>query len=48
VEVERDRRAAEVLAEGQRAAARFDEVAEERVAGLAELVVARLLGGTDA
>jgi vacuolar-type H+-ATPase subunit H len=47
VEAERDRRATEVLLEGKRAAARFDEVAEGRVAELADIVVARLLRGAD-
>jgi len=47
VEAERDRQAAKVLADGKRAAARFDEVSEGRVTELAELVVARLLSGAD-
>ncbi|MDH4130758.1 MAG: hypothetical protein OEV95_03025 [Gemmatimonadota bacterium] len=45
VEAERDRRAAEIMADGRRAAAGFDEVAESRIAELAALVVGRLLRG---
>ena len=47
VEAERVRRASEVLLEGRRAATRFDEVPESRVAELAQLVVARLLRGAE-
>jgi vacuolar-type H+-ATPase subunit H len=45
VEVERDKRTREVLAEGERQAARFDTVPDAKVALLAEVVVNRLLHG---
>jgi vacuolar-type H+-ATPase subunit H len=45
VEAERDKRTAEVLAEGERQAVRFDTVPEAQVARLAEVVVNRLLHG---
>ena len=44
VEAERGRRATELLADGSRQAARFDGVPEARIAELAGLVLARLVG----
>jgi vacuolar-type H+-ATPase subunit H len=45
VETERDRRAAEVLADGRRQAAAYDAVPPERIEALADLALARLLSG---
>jgi len=45
VETERDRRAAEVLAEGRRQAASYDAVPDDRVRALAERALARFLAG---
>jgi len=46
VEEERDRRVAEVLAQGKDEVSRFDTVPEETIAALADRVVALLLGET--
>lgn len=45
VEAERDRRAAEVLADGKRVAATFDAITPERIETLADRALALLLSG---
>jgi hypothetical protein len=45
VERERTSRAAELLAEGRKRAARYDDLAGTRIAELAGVVIERLLGG---
>lgn len=45
VETERDRRAAEVLAEGRRQAAAYDALPPERISAAADLALAQLLAG---
>jgi vacuolar-type H+-ATPase subunit H len=47
VERERSSRAAELLAEGRRRAARFDDLPESRIADLAGVVLERLLSGRE-
>ena len=47
VERERSRRAAELLADGRRRAARFDDLPEARIAELAGVVLDCLLAGAD-